>query len=375
MFPVSDHTAEKVQHDINAILNAIAQWLSKIKLELPKAKPEAELPPVQWNAELEQESVIDLEVLPELQTLSGYDLERLEGNSPFLLAPVQFQIGTTQIAGFLPEIREQLEQLPPEQIAAFRQAIQQPTGTKESGEAVDIQVEGVTVLHRNERGQMEVNELQPLLETDLSQAKEAKNVAYLGAPNQRTIEVQTISREFIADHPEYPHVKLRPVAEVEALTGQQTGDSSTIHDQVIQQAPSILMTVDDQGHVKPGSYLREPVEATEDEVEASTETDQRQTLIPEAIAVVERLKTHFAKTGSQELICSDYTFRSEGDRLHVIPNDNPEQVVTIQGDRIHPAVRSEQYQELMQRFTSAYEQIQVCPGEEDYEYSDEYELE
>ncbi|MGA7932282.1 MAG: hypothetical protein WCA35_01760, partial [Kovacikia sp.] len=225
MFPVSTHTAEKVQHDINAILNAISQWLSKIKLELPQSKPEAELPPVQWNAELEQEPPIDLEVLPELQALSGHDLERLEGNSPLLLAPVQLQIGTTQIAGFLPEIREQLEQLPPEQITAFRQAINQPAGTQESGEAVDIQVDGVTVLHRNEQGQMEVNELQSILETDLSQAKEAKNVGHLGEPNQRTIEVQTISREFIAGHPEYPHVELRPVAEVEALTGQQMGDS------------------------------------------------------------------------------------------------------------------------------------------------------
>jgi len=375
MFPVSEHTAEKVQHDINAILNAIAQWLSKIKLELPQSKPEAELPPVQWNAELEQEPVIDLEVLPELQALSGHDLERLEGTNPLLLAPVQLQIGTTQIAGFLPEIREQLEQLPPEQIAAFRQTIQQPAGTKESGEAVDIQVGGDTVLHRNEWGQMEVNELQPLLETDLSQAKEAKNVAYLGAPNQRTIEVQTISREFIADHPEYPHVELRPVSEVEALSGQQLGDSSTIHDQVIQQAPSILVTVDDQGHVKPGSYLREPVEATEDEVEASAESEQRQPLTPEAIAVVGRLQNHFTKTDSQELICSDYTFKLEGDRLHVIPNDNPEQIVTIQGDRINPAIRSEQYQELMQRFTHAYEQIHVYPSEEHFEHSDEYELE
>ncbi len=318
-------------------------------------------------------------MLPALQALSGYDLERLGGNSPLLLTPVQLEIDTTQIAGFLPEIREQLEQLSPEQIAAFRQAIEQSAGTEESGEAVDIQVDGVTVLHRNEQGQMEINALQPVFETNPSQAKAVESIE----PDREIVNIQRTSRDFRADHPDYSHVELRPIAEVEALTGQQLGDSSTIHDQVVQQAPSVLATVDDQGQIKSGSYLRERVEATEDEVEATVESEQHQPLTPEAIAVVERLQTHFARTGSQELICSDYTFRSEGvgeasreaNRLHVIPNDNPEQIVTIQGDRINPAVRSAQYQELMQRFTRAYEQIQVYPGEEHDEYSDEYELE
>jgi hypothetical protein len=337
MFPVSEHTAEKVQQDVNAILSAIAQWLAKVKLGLPESKQDADLPPVQWNAALDNQQVIDLEALPEFQVLPSSNPNLLLGNDALLLSSVQLQIGTTQIAGFLPEVREQLEELPPEQIADLRRAIAQPTGDKEFGEAVDIQVNGVTVLHRDEQGQMTVNELSPV-------------------------------------HSHHSQIELRPVAEVEMLVGHQLSDSSAIHDQVIQHAPSVLVTVDDQGHIKPGSYLREQVEATEDEVEASVEADQQQALTPAAIAVIQSLQNRFIETGEQELVCSDYTFKSEGDRVLIVPNHHPDQMTVVEGNSIQSAIGAEQYQDLMQRFTRAYEQIQGYPNREPYKYSDDYEL-
>ena len=364
MFPVSSHTAEKVQNDINVILNAIAQWLAKVKLEWPQTQQNGELPPVQWNAELVRDPVLDLVALPDRQALPSHNLDLLPGKDFWLLTPVQLQIGTTTIAGLLPEVREQLNQLPPERIAALRAAIEQPTGTHGSGETLEIQINDATVLRRNEQGQMAVNELQPGLEKELLQVKAVKDV-----------EAETaISPEYPSDYLKYPRIELRPVAEVEALTGQTLSDSSSIHQQVIQRAPSVLVTVDDQGQIKPGSYLREPVEATEDQVAAVVESDRQQALTPEAIAIVNTLQTHFRETGSEELICVNYTFKSEGDRLLVVPHDDSEPVTVIQDNHIHPALESDQYQALIQRFTDVYDQIQGCPNAENYDHSDEYEL-
>jgi hypothetical protein len=176
MFPVSSHTAEKVQNDINVIVNAIAQWLAKVKLEWPQTEQDGELPPVQWNAELVHEPVLDLDALPDRQTLPSHDLGLLPGKDFWLLTPVQLQIGTTTIAGLFPEVREQLNQLPPERIAALRAAIEQPTGTRDSGETLEIQVNDATALRRNGQGQMEINELQAKLEQELSQAKTIKGI-------------------------------------------------------------------------------------------------------------------------------------------------------------------------------------------------------
>ena len=366
MFPVSSHTAEKVQNDINVILNAIAQWLAKVKLEWPQNKQNGELPPVQWNAEL----VHDLVALPDRQALPRHDLDLLPGKEFWLLTPVQLRIGTTTIAGLLPEVREQLNQLPPERIAALRAAIEQPTGTRGSGETLEIQVNDATALRPNGQGQMEINELQAELEQELSQTKTIKGIEF----ESEMATIPATQSEYPSDYLKYPRIELRPVAEVEALTGQTLSDSSSIHQQVIQRAPSVLVTVDDQGQIKPGSYLREPVEATEDQVAAGVESDQQQALTPEAIAIVKTLQTHFRETGSEKLICANYTFKPEGDRLLVVPHNASEPVTVIQDGHIHPALEPDQYQALIQRFTNVYDQIQVCPNAENYDHSDEYEL-
>jgi hypothetical protein len=306
--------------------------------------------------------VHDLVALPDRQALPSHDLDLLPGKDFWLLTPVQLQIGTTTISGLLPEVREQLNQLPPERIAALRAAIEQPT--KDSGETLEIQVNDITVLRRNELDQMAINELQPELEKELSQVEAVKS----GEPKI------VPSPEDPSDQLKYPRIELRPVAEVEALAGQALSDSSSIHQQVLQRAPSVLVTVDDQGQIKPGTYLREPVEATEDQVVAGVESDQQQALTPEAIAIVSTLQAHFRETGNQELICSNYTFKPDGDRLLVVSHNDSESITVIHGDLIYPALESDQYQALIQRFTNVYDQIQAYPNEGNYDHSDEYEL-
>jgi len=76
MFGVSDHSADKVRHDINTILEALAQLVQSTlarllsKIEIPPA--EKPLPPVQMRAELEQDPgiVIDAEVMEEQSLLT-----------------------------------------------------------------------------------------------------------------------------------------------------------------------------------------------------------------------------------------------------------------------------------------------------------------
>ncbi|MDX2244972.1 MAG: hypothetical protein NW224_30215, partial [Leptolyngbyaceae cyanobacterium bins.302] len=176
MFGVSDHSADKVRHDINTILEAIARLLSKIEIP-PAEKP---LPPVQMRAELEQEDpgvVIDVEVIEEQNLLTGRDLDLLEGRDhpslkatqpprflePGTQADVQLQIGGTYIIALLPEgLRSQLEQLPPEQVEALQQALTQPASVKvddrSSSQVIDVRINGVQRLHQNGEGHITIND-------------------------------------------------------------------------------------------------------------------------------------------------------------------------------------------------------------------------
>jgi Na+/phosphate symporter len=53
-FGGSPHSAEKVQHDINSILDAIAQMLAKVRLQqLAEEEKEAQQEPLPRKAELE----------------------------------------------------------------------------------------------------------------------------------------------------------------------------------------------------------------------------------------------------------------------------------------------------------------------------------
>ena len=426
MFGVSDHSADKVRHDINTILEAIARLLAKIEIP-PAEKP---LPPVQMRAELEQDdpdTLIDAEVIEEQKLLMGHNPDLLEGRDrlqleatppPQLLEPeaqtqVQLQIGDTYIIALLPDgLRNQLEQLPPEQVETLRQALTKPAAAEAKGhtntEVIDVRINGSQRLHQNAEGQVTVNnfyssvkdmqepftnpsrengeftavergQYRMLLNRELSE--EEAGTIYFSLPGQDDFlyEYEGDLDEVLDDLPaiyeqaeqqEIPHLELRPAAEVEALIGQELSDSSALHQQVLNQAPAVQVAVDQDGRVKPGSYLRDQVEPTEDEVETEVELEQAEesalTLTPEAAIVIEQLWDYFDRTGAQALKGEhDYDFQVEGDTLLVLPKDNSGEVVAVdRNGQIESTFSSERYEHLMERFAVAYAQIQIFEHQE-----------
>ncbi|MBD2093440.1 hypothetical protein H6F67_26730 [Microcoleus sp. FACHB-1515] len=351
MFGVSDHSAEKLRHDINTILEAIARLLAKV--ELPKA--EQPLPPVQMRAELELEDpdiVTDAEVIEEPNLLIGVEQDLLTGRDrlavpaippPALLEPetqaqVQLQIGNTHIRALLPDgLRSQLEQLPPEQIEALRQAMTQPASGVTNGhtpaEVIDLQIDGIQRLHQTAQGQITVNNFYSIvskmqaenmensaqssfLQIDRGQytmllnqemSEETAGTLYFSLPEQDDFlyEYEGDIDEALDDLPEIyqeaqqrsiPHLELRPAAEVEALIGQELSDSSAVHQQVLNQAPLVQVAVDQAGQIKPGSYLRDQIEPTEDEVEREQLSEP--SLTPEAAIVIDQIWDYFDRTGA-----------------------------------------------------------------------------
>ena len=426
MFGVSDHSADKVRHDINTILEAIARLLAKIEIP-PAEKP---LPPVQMQAELEQDdpgTVIDAEVIEEQKLLTGHNPDLLEGRDrlqleatppPQLLEPrrqaqVQLQIGTYIIALLPDGLQSQLEQLPPEQIEALRQALTKLASAEAEGhtntEVIDVRINGSQRLHQNAAGQVTVNDFyasvkdmqepfanpsrengefisvergqyRMLLNRELSE--ETQGTIYFSLPGQDDFlyEYEGDLDEVLDDLPkiyeqaeqqEMPQLELRPAAEVEALIGQELSDSSAIHQQVLNQAPAVQVAVDSDGRVKPGSYLRDQVEPTEDEVETEVELERAEesalTLTPEAAIVIEQLWDYFDRTGAQALEGEhDYDFQVESDTLLVLPKDSSREVVTVDREgRVESTFSPERYEYLMERFAVAYEQMQLAEYQQD----------
>ncbi len=327
-FPVQPHSAEKVQHDINNILEAIARFLSRIQpSELPKKSQE-------------DEQITDAEIIPEVEVLPDRNPASLPGNAPHpqLEPDVRLQLGSSHIAVPLPQLRQNLELLPPEQLSALAGAIT-PAADHEDvidAEIIDIAVDGVQCFHQ-ENGQITNNLLlsDSLIATEICEQQ--------------------------------PVTELRPVGEVEALTGQQLGDVSTLHSEVLNTAPSIQVERDQYGNIKGSTAIRAVVEPTEDKLEADAEYRIEHPLTPEAKAIVTQLHDYFERTGEQELAGKqDYDIQADRDRILFIPKDNSAETVAIQGDQA-TSTSSERIDHLMVRFTAAYESLQTTEQISDIE--------
>ena len=357
---IQPQSAEKVQSDINTILEAIARFLSKINLEIPP--PEPELPPKDIDAWLaEEEPFIDVQVIPEQAALAGREQALLEGADPPLLegrdpleitgsptppqleAEVRLQMETTYIIAQLPTLKPQLEQLSSEQLANLAQAIDRPTtdrGEVRSGELMDIQINGVQYFHQ-EQGQVTVNDLLPEA-NPLERVREVTKVIKIGEKTEVL-----------------PTIELRPAHEVESLTGQAIGDSSTLHEQVLHDAAPVLVQRDQYGHIKGGTAVRAPVEVTEDAVEAEVEYRAEHPLTPEAKAVVQELHAYFDRTGEQQLWGNDYRIERSGDRLQFTQHDSPNDRFIVDRDQA-TGIDTERFQTLMLRFAAAHDSLHTA---------------
>lgn len=189
VFTVSEASAEKIERDISELYRALARLLNQDMPEIPELQPV--LPSIEMQAELEEESFIDGEVLPELNVLTGTEQAQLiggepdllrgvdpiaiEGSDPLLLqaseaAEVRLQIGDELIACPLLALPEALEAVPPEKIAALRAAVERPVLPQQTavaevvdGEILDVEVNGVQRFHQTEQGVIAANSLYPVM--------------------------------------------------------------------------------------------------------------------------------------------------------------------------------------------------------------------
>lgn len=374
-FPVQSHNAEKVQSDINTILEAIARFLRSVgNNEFPPTQSEA---PLQLKAELESNGQ-DTAVVPDVKALPGWNPALLEGSQApaFLLhqqtnAIVQIQIGECVFHAPIIQLPEYLEQLPPEQVATLAGVMDQPAlsaATAESEEPVspviDIQVNGVSCFHQTEQGQVTINQLHSGMDLDVLVSDHDMGHSLGDTPTlpdtEQTVashlQDTTITTEVREPSSPEPTVELRPAAEVESLTGLELGNSSLLHSAVLHQAASIRVERDQYGHVKGGSAIRAPIEVTEDAVDAEVYQTEHP-LSAEAKMVTAQLKDYFQKTGEKKLLGEHYyDIHYEGDRLFFIPKDNPTEVVTVDSCS-SKSISTERIEHLMLRFAAAYESI------------------
>ncbi len=330
-FPVQPHSAEKVQHDINIVLEAISRFLSRIQPpELPKKARE--------NGQ-----VHDAEIIPDIEVLPSRDPASLEGNAshPQLEPEVRLQLGSSYIAVPLPQLRQNLERLPPEYLSTLAGAISSsalpPADHQDviEAEVIDIEVDGVQCFHQ-EYGQITNNLLLP--------------------DSQTTTEIN-----------DQPVTELCPVGEVESLTGQEIGDLSALHNEVVHQAPSIRVERDQYGNIKGSTAIRAVVEPTEDKLEADAEYRVEHPLTPEAKLVVAQLHDYFERTGEKELAGrQDYDIQVDSDRILFIPKNSSAETVTVQGEQAI-STSSARIEHLMVRFAAAYESLQAIEPSHDIE--------
>lgn len=123
---------------------------------------------------------------PSILSVQTSDLERLE---PEETDPrIDIKIGDVQLSGTVSEISQQVGNLTAEQQDSLKQAIAQPSGAVQEGEAISIAVNGATVLERDGEGQMQVNEIQSQLDLRPLEASEPDRLQSAQSVEQNGLE-------------------------------------------------------------------------------------------------------------------------------------------------------------------------------------------
>lgn len=307
----SPHSAEKVQHDINSILDAIAQMLAKVGLQQLAEEKEAQQEPLQLKAELESDplEIAEIERFDELLLLTGNDAKLLNPGPPYQLAaaPVRIQIGETVVAGALEgDLREQLLQLPPEQVAYLRQVMEPPALPREAevidGEIVDVEIDGMPCFHHEPLNQLA------------------------------------------------PHLERIPYGEAERLMGQELGESSIAHPELLVEPPVLVVEVLPDGQVeyapRLGAQLEGLAQAAENREERAESADEAVAeLSPEERAAAETVQQFFALTGLQEFEGKHYRLKMAGNQLSVEAKDGRGELLAVDGERAVSRLEAQDFQQ------------------------------
>jgi hypothetical protein len=220
---------------------------------------------------------------------------------------VRIQIGEAVVAGALEgDLREQLLQLPPEQVAYLRQVMEPPALPGEveviDGEIVDVEIDGVPCFHH-----------EPL-----------KQLA--------------------------PHLERIPYGEAERLMGQEVSESSIVHPELLVEPPVLMVEVLPDGQVeydpRLGAQLEGLAQAAENRAERAESADEAVAeLSPEERAAVETVQQFFALTGLQEFEGKHYRLKMAGNQLSVEAKDGRGEVLAVDGEKAVSQLEPQDFQQ------------------------------
>jgi hypothetical protein len=220
---------------------------------------------------------------------------------------VRIQIGEAVVAGALEgDLREQLLQLPPEQVAYLRQVMEPKALPGEveviDGEIVDVEIDGVPCFHH-----------EPI-----------KQLA--------------------------PHLERIPYDEAERLMGQEVSESSIAHPELLVEPPVLVVEVLPDGQVeydpRLGAQLEGLAQAAENREERAEAADKMVAeLSPEERSAVKTVQQFFALTGLQEFEGQHYRLKMAGNQLSVEAKDGRGEVLAVDGEKTVSRLEAQDFQQ------------------------------
>ncbi len=220
---------------------------------------------------------------------------------------MRIQIGDAIVAGALEgDLREQLSQLPPKQVAYLRQVVDPPSLPGEveviEGEIVDIEIGGVSCFHHE-------------------------------PPKQLS-----------------PHLERISYGEAERLIGQELGESSVTHPELLVEPPVLVVEVLPDGQVEYDPRLGEQIEglavAAENTEERAVPADEAAAEISsEMRSAIETVQQFFALTGLQEFEGKHYRLKMAGNQLSVTAKDGRGQVLAVDGEKVVSRLEAQDFQQ------------------------------
>jgi hypothetical protein len=166
-----------------------------------------------------------------------------------------------------------------------------------------------------------------------------------------------------------PEMQLRPISEVEAITGQQLGNVEALHHEVLSESPVVLVSVDDLGRPMVTSSVIAHVEVTEDEVETEEIEQTVNAGIVENqnmdLAVLDQLQTFFDQTGVRELESPETGMVIQSQESGLVANTPNGHVLVSDGDRVQTnftPIEIQQLGEMAQEATLALAANEISSG-------------
>ena len=150
--------------------------------------------------------------------------------------------------------------------------------------------------------------------------------------------------------PRQPEMQLRPISEVEITTGQQLGNVEVLHDEVLSEAPVVLVSVDDLGRPMVTSSVAGHVEVTEDEVKTKEMAQTVQSGIQEEqrmdLSALDQLQSFFDQTGARELESPETGMLVQPQESGLFASTPEGRVLVLDGDRLQTNFTSIEIQQL-----------------------------